>query len=139
MDASAQRSVLVVEDNEDLRNLCIYLLEVEGYQAIGAEDGLQALRFLESEPQVACVIVLDLQMPRLDGLALLKRKARNPELAGIPVIVVSATTEAAGALPTPDVKAVLPKPTAVPELLREVNRWAMHSECSAGRRLLQTT
>ena len=131
MDMSAQRSVLVVEDNDDLRNLCVFLLEVEGYRAIGVEDGLQALRFLETEPEVACVVVLDLNMPRLDGAGLLQLKARNPEVAGIPVIVVSATTEAAGTLNTPDVKAVLSKPTAVPDLIREVNHWALLSDCSA--------
>jgi CheY-like chemotaxis protein len=124
MDIPAERSVLVVEDYDDVRELCVVLLESEGFRALGVEDGEAALRLLEAAPTVVCVIVLDLRLPRLDGPTFLRRKAADPMVADIPVIVVSATPEAVGTLHSPDVKAVLPKPMPVAVLLDEVRRWA---------------
>lgn len=70
-------------------------------------------------------------MPSSSSPALLRLKSLDPILAVIPVIVVSATTDTSDLLPTPDVKAVLSKPTSVPVLLREVDRWARRADRSA--------
>lgn len=129
MITSAQRSVLVVEDNEDLRCLCTLFLEAEGYRVIGVGDGEEALRFLEAQPALASLIVLDLRLPRLDGLALLRLKAANPKVAHIPVIIVSATLEGTEMQAASDVKAVFSKPTSVSALLQEVDRWALQPGC----------
>lgn len=78
--------VLVVDDDSGVREMFLYALQKRGWYAQGAEDGLQALHCLERS--AFTVIVTDLQMPRMDGLALLRevRRTRNP-----PPVVIQTT------------------------------------------------
>jgi two-component system, chemotaxis family, chemotaxis protein CheY len=84
--------VLIVEDDLDHRELTTLLLEGMNLHVIAAENGAQALEVVRggSRPDV---IVTDLIMPVLDGLGLLEALRASPELADIPVIVVSATVD----------------------------------------------
>jgi CheY-like chemotaxis protein len=85
------RRVLVVEDDAAIRETLIEILQDEGYEAIGAGNGREALDKL-SGPAAAtpCVIFLDLMMPVMDGATFRQEQLRNPGLAGIPVVVISA-------------------------------------------------
>lgn len=77
--------VLVVDDDPELRQMVLYALQNRGYQADGAEDGLQALARLQRG--TFDVVVTDFQMPRLDGLALLREVRRlEPPL---PVVILT--------------------------------------------------
>ncbi len=78
--------VLVVEDDPGIREMILYALEKHGWKVQGAADGLQAWRFLQDGK--FAVIVTDLQMPSMDGLALLKRirSMENP-----PPVVIQTT------------------------------------------------
>ena len=81
-------TVLVVEDDEDSRNVLLLLLANEGYNVAGARNGLEGLqraRVLHPD-----VILLDLHMPVMDGVSFKRNQARYPEIASIPVICVSA-------------------------------------------------
>ena len=64
-------NVLIVEDDPDVREMLAALLVTEGFHAVAAEDGLEALHLLRTvrhrAPQVPCLILLDLMMPRLSG------------------------------------------------------------------------
>jgi CheY-like chemotaxis protein len=103
--------ILVVEDDPDIRNLVADLLASEGYRVRTAADGREALeRAHEKRPQA---IVLDLMMPGMDGFQFLERAGADPILAGIPVIVATASTErdVAGAA------ALLTKPFSAKSLL----------------------
>lgn len=83
-----QETILVVDDNKEIVYSISELLKYEGYQVVGAYDGMQALDVLEQNK--IDLILLDVMMPRLNGLStLLKLRERHK----IPVIILSAKTE----------------------------------------------
>jgi two-component system, cell cycle response regulator DivK len=80
--------ILIVEDNPMNMELTQDLLEFYGYDVIQAEDGIKALeRLAESKFDL---ILLDMQLPKMDGIELLERIKKNPATADIPVIAVTA-------------------------------------------------
>ena len=82
--------VFVVDDDEDVRDATVAMFENEGYTAVGALDGRDAMDKLKAGTVRPCAIVLDLTMPRMDGWAFRAVQMCDPSLASIPVIVVSA-------------------------------------------------
>ena len=84
------RVILVVDDNDDVRDAMIAALQVAGYEAEGAENGVVALRRLRDERLRPGLILLDLMMPEMDGLEFRERQLRYAELAQIPVVIISA-------------------------------------------------
>jgi CheY-like chemotaxis protein len=84
----APAPVLVVDDDRDIRETLQELLEDEGYPAMGAKNGADALaRMHERRPSL---VVLDLFMPVMDGAEFRRRQLEDPALADVPVLVVSA-------------------------------------------------
>jgi CheY-like chemotaxis protein len=81
--------VLVVEDDRDIREVMVEILESAGYAVSSASDGAEALAYLKAGTR-PCIIVLDLMMPVMDGWTFSQEKQKDPELAAIPVLVVSA-------------------------------------------------
>jgi len=80
--------VLVVEDYADAREMYVNFLELNGMEVVQAPDGLTALAHLSAgRPDV---VVLDINLPQLDGIEVLRRIRGDPETVNIPVIVVSA-------------------------------------------------
>jgi two-component system cell cycle response regulator DivK len=85
--AVANRRILVVEDHEDNRRILRDLLSSRGYDLVEAEDGEQALAMAEDwQP---ALILMDVQVPVLDGYEVTRRLKANPGLRAIPVIVVT--------------------------------------------------
>ncbi len=81
------KSVLVVEDNTDQRELLSELLALNGYRVSSAENGKEALEQLDTTPTPPALILLDLSMPIMDGRAFLQRfRQRNSK---IPVLVMT--------------------------------------------------
>jgi len=79
--------ILVVEDQEDNRRIIRDLLESVGYQLIEAVDGEAGVRLAQSErPDL---ILMDIQLPVLDGYEATRRIKAEPELAAIPIVVVT--------------------------------------------------
>ena len=72
-----KRSILVVEDEEDIRELVSYTLLKEGYQVASVASGEEALSIVEAKPPD--LIVLDLMLPGLDGLTVCRRLRAQPE------------------------------------------------------------
>ena len=103
-------TVLIVEDDPATRELVRTLLVNEGFYAVGAEDGLEGLHLLRTvrrrAPEVPCLILLDLKMPRLGGNAFRQAQLDDPLVAKVPVAVMSgvhnaeATAIAFGAVAT---------------------------------------
>ncbi|HEY7157729.1 MAG TPA: response regulator [Gemmataceae bacterium] len=87
----AARSILIVEDDETMRRAMQMVLEWEGYSVACAANGQEALDVLRSGPRPA-LILLDVMMPVLDGQQFRQEQLRDPSLAAIPVIVVSAVS-----------------------------------------------
>jgi CheY-like chemotaxis protein len=112
--------ILVVEDDELIRDSLVEFLDEQGYQAMGANDGLDALDKLRAGDPHPCVIVLDLMMPNMDGKAFREEQLRDPELSPIPVIVLSAYHDVAKSARELDVAHFLAKPLKLPALLQLV-------------------
>lgn len=87
-------SVLVVDDERDIREAVSEVLADEGYEVLDAGDGAEALT--KSRAHHPDVILLDLMMPRMNGWEFRAAQMGDPELSGIPVIVLSALGRVAG-------------------------------------------
>jgi CheY-like chemotaxis protein len=113
--------ILVVEDEPSIRELYKDVLSGEGYQVREASDGVEGLEELEkARPDV---IVVDLAMPRMDGLEFCRRLRDLPQCEGIPVIVISANLDLAWRdLSKAGYSAGLAKPFDLSRLLDLVNR-----------------
>ena len=81
-------NVLLVEDTEDNRMMMRRLLELSGYQVSEAVNGLEAVNLAERE--TPSIILMDLSLPIIDGLAATRRIRQLPNLATVPIIAVSA-------------------------------------------------
>ena len=105
--------ILVVDDDEDARQILAELLTSAGYRVTCARDGRDAMARLErwkrSSSEQPTAIVLDLIMPNLDGEGFLKARQRKADLAEIPVVAVSAFHDRLRAV-RDQADAVLPKP-----------------------------
>ncbi|MDQ6653393.1 MAG: response regulator [Acidobacteriota bacterium] len=86
--APAVSTILVIEDYSDTRALLSGVLRYQGYKVIEAEDGLDGLlKAIESYPDL---IIMDLALPKMDGIQLARRIHDEPKLARTPIFVVSA-------------------------------------------------
>lgn len=82
------KTVLVAEDNAVNRELITEMLEMSGHKVMQADDGAQALVLLETcRPDV---VLLDLQMPVMDGRETIRRIRENPDWSDLPVIACTA-------------------------------------------------
>ena len=84
-------TILVVEDNDDVREMMAVSLELEGHKVSTAVNGRDALEKLHNGTR-PCVILLDLMMPVMDGWEFQNAVTKDPELRDVPVVVVSAAT-----------------------------------------------
>lgn len=82
-------TILVVEDEEESRQALMQILELEGFSTVGASNGAEAMDYLRTSSR-PCLIVLDLNMPVMNGRQLRAELRQVEELAIIPVVVVSA-------------------------------------------------
>ena len=112
--------VLVVEDDPSVRGLLQTLLSAEGYQVATASDGLAGLVKASSQPPA--LVLLDLMMPDLGGVRVLEEMQDDPELAQVPVIVVTGKVDAIESMrELLGEDNVFLKPFAVGELLARVD------------------
>jgi CheY-like chemotaxis protein len=106
--------ILVVEDDELIREELAWRLRLEGYRVAVAADGTEALRCLEQA--AVGLVLLDLMMPGLSGWELAAAMRREPRLAAVPVMTITAVGNAHLAPPGP----VFLKPLNIDSLLRGV-------------------
>ena len=91
MKDRATKTVLLVEDDADVRDSLQDILEDEGFDVVPASNGKQAIDFLTlNDPPGADLVILDLLMPMVSGWEVLQRMSSDPRLAAVPVIVLSA-------------------------------------------------
>ncbi len=88
-----RRTILVIEDDPAVREAVALVLGMDGYQVAGAADGVEALEYLRSH-EPPCLILLDLELPRLDGRHFQQEKAKDPRLGSVPVVIISAAADA---------------------------------------------
>jgi two-component system chemotaxis response regulator CheY len=120
-------NVLIVEDDPDIRAMLSALLATEGFHAIAAEDGLEALHLLRAvrhrSPQTPCLVLLDLKMPRLGGSEFRRAQLDDPTVASVPVAVMSGATDLEQRAEALGAVATLPKPIDCDVLLKVVRRY----------------
>jgi CheY-like chemotaxis protein len=116
------RTVLIVEDNNIIRDQIIAILEMSGYTAMAAANGSEGLRLAcQSRP---ALIISDVMMPELNGLDMLRDIRQNPELDHTPIVLLS------GLIATEDIRKGLElgasdyliKPFRITDLLQVVSR-----------------
>jgi CheY-like chemotaxis protein len=118
--------VLIVEDDRDTREMLARFLELEGFEVREAANGQVALEALHKSTST-CVILLDLMMPVMNGWQFRKAQVNDPEIANIPVVVVTA----AGAreqIPAIDADGWLSKPVDFDRLLATIDPLCGRSE-----------
>ena len=114
------RRVLVVDDDEAIRDLLDDVLELEGYESRSASDGEAALA--AAADWTPDLIVLDLMMPKMDGWQFREAQRTLPHLRDVPVLVVSASQRARDAYQEMGAAAVVAKPFDLDELIATVER-----------------
>ena len=129
MASEAQNTVLLVDDEPDLVELLQYALEKEGFRVLAARDGADALAIAEADPPD--LFVVDIMMPRMDGIELTERIRENARLRLTPILMLTARIEEEDEIAGLDAGAddYLPKPvsprrfvTRVQALLRRTER-----------------
>ena len=119
--------VLVIEDHEDTRHMVEEYLAMEGVSAVGAENGAKGLVALRQHRP--CVVLLDLSMPVMDGWQFRNEQQRLDDagLAGTPVIVLSALSDAAKHARALGADGVIPKPVDFDRMIAVVRRYCNSS------------
>ena len=108
-------TILLVEDDPDMRRYMVTWLEAEGYRVRAASNGREALDALVDE--VPCVMVVDLAMPVMDGAEFRRRQQQIPGVSRVPFIMVSGTHDAARIARDLDIGDVVAKPFDAEHLL----------------------
>lgn len=86
-------TILVVEDNDDIRELACTTLRRAGYDVEEAENGAEALELINHMSQPPCLVLLDLMMPVMSGAQLLSSLQNSGKLVTLPVVVTSAIAD----------------------------------------------
>ncbi|WP_207483291.1 response regulator [Arenibaculum pallidiluteum] len=114
------RTVLLVEDEFGIADVLARVLEDEGYRVVTAGNGRRGLeRLAESKPDL---VVLDFMMPVTDGAAMGRAMRADPAYAGIPIIMMSAVSEATVRARFDGYTAFIRKPFLVPRFLDLIAR-----------------
>ena len=119
---SHSRRVLIVDDDHGLIEAIADVLSDEGYDPIRAKDGVEALDYLHQAPP-PCIILLDWMMPKCDGPTFRSRQLADPQLADIPVALLTADLTLRDKAAALAAVAYLPKPVPMQDLLALVGRF----------------
>lgn len=124
-------TILVVEDNERNRKLVRTILEFRGFEVVECEDGAPSLAL--AKERKPALVLMDIQLPTMDGITALKHLRADPETAAIPVVAITASVtpgerervNAAG------FNGYLGKPIDIPSFNEMVDRFAGKAEKTA--------
>lgn len=114
--------ILIVEDNEKNRKLCRDVLQVKGYRTIESETAEEGLKLARREsPEL---VLMDIQLPGMDGIAAMKQLKADPATAGIPIIAItaSAMTHNRTTMLAEGFDGYQTKPITLKEFLAEIDR-----------------
>ena len=120
-DVGTRATILVIDDDDDIRAVLAMVLDEAGFRVVTAANGREALERLRGDPRPD-VILLDLMMPEMDGYQFRAEQQRDPALRAIPTLIVTAGTV------TPRVEelgaeAILRKPVSLRRLVDTIRRF----------------
>ena len=122
---TCERTVLVVEDDREVRDAIAEVLADFEYKALEASNGVEALHKLRTASTRPCLILLDVMMPGMDGWEFRAEQKRDPTVKDIPVILLSAHTDVKSAAEQMNAAGFLAKPVGVDMLLKIVERFCV--------------
>ena len=113
--------IIIVEDDEDIREIVIYALQSAGFEAFGYETGEELMTALGAE--LPSLILLDIMLPKVDGLTILEKLRKMPNTKKLPVIMLTAKNSEYDKVKGLDMGAddYISKPFGVMELIARVN------------------
>ena len=114
----ADKSILVVEDSDEIRDLLSLVLEEEGYRVVSLRDGREVVETARALKPV--LVTLDLALPGKDGWAIARELQEDPETVDIPILVISAFTRELDAPLRRKVARVISKPFYITQVVSEV-------------------
>lgn len=122
--------ILAVDDEEHILELLVYNLESNGFRVLTAESGEEGLEILKKE--AVDLVLLDIMLPGIDGMEMLKRIRKNPDTAELPVIMLTAKSEEINKVLGLEVGAddYISKPFGIYELVARVKAVLRRSERS---------
>jgi CheY-like chemotaxis protein len=118
----AEKKILIIEDDPDIRDTMAQILDEEGYRTFTASSGLDALQQLQDglRPHL---ILLDLMMPIMDGWQFREEQEKNPAIAAIPVVLISAAGQIGRDVPRITRGTYIRKPISFEVLLSTVEKF----------------
>lgn len=116
------KNVLIIDDDEAVRETIGEILESRGYHPLFASDGAEAISMMERQSEPPCLILLDMMMPGMNGWQFLDFQRADPKFANVPVIVCSAYSETAKSVSN---ATILAKPIELTSLVQ-----AVHAFCA---------
>lgn len=114
---TGSKTIVVVDDELEIRETLRDIFENEGYQVLVAADGVAALGVLRGIENRSCIVILDIIMPRMDGNEVYRAMRADPRLSTIPVVVSTSDPSRA-----PSGVLIVRKPVNVDLLLKTVRR-----------------
>jgi len=123
MSGAGASTVLVVDDDKNIRDLIRASLAGQGCEAVVAGNGKEALAYLRSSSRPPRLILLDLMMPEMTGWEFRRIQQDDPALAGIPVAIITGLTGVEGKASALGAVDVLYKPSRVETIASLVSRF----------------
>lgn len=114
------KTVLIIEDEFEIRNTTQKILQMKGFKVVTATNGQEGLEKLKTIEH-PCIILLDLMMPVMDGWAFLENRKKDPGISSVPVIVLSAAIDKRAK--TLGILDFIKKPFSIRSLLTVVERY----------------
>jgi CheY-like chemotaxis protein len=115
--------ILVVDDDDDVRETMLMLLALEGHRAVSAENGKRALEMIVAMPESPALIFLDLWMPVMDGRGFLAARNAEVNLASIPTFLFSADSQASKIAPQLHATGYMTKPVDIKKLFAVIGEY----------------
>jgi CheY-like chemotaxis protein len=128
MVGNAKHLVMIVEDDRGVRESIVEVLEDHDYQPMVASNGREAIECLRAQGTKPRVILLDIMMPVMDGWEFRALQKADPELAAIPVVVLTAHANIEEAVSGMHADGALQKPLHLQTLLATVERFCRGSD-----------
>jgi DNA-binding response OmpR family regulator len=116
----AAADILLIEDDDDLRELLAELLRAQGIEVRVAQHGREALAVLRSGAPLPALILLDMMMPVMDGPTFRAEQRGDPALADIPVFVLTARGDARASMDGMEATRIFGKPVPLDRLLAAI-------------------
>src|SRR5687768_5109657 len=113
--------LLLVEDDDDIRDTLASILEARGFQVVAARHGRDAIDQIHKRGTRPALVLLDLLMPVMDGETFLSMQVSDPLLAQVPVVVLTAQLRMPEKVPE-TVRAVFTKPIALNQIIETVRQ-----------------